>query len=189
MRRGASAAAALLALASAGCGLFHRQPPLPPVVIVEPPILLPAPASQAPEPPPAVLVPLADSPPLWLLAWRLPSPPPPPRRVAEAPPRSDHALPAPLPPVQAPAPPQMTAGLSPEQQRAYRARTLLLLQQTQRELDVLNRQQLNAEGAATRSQAGEYVRQAQQALDQGDVVRAETLAQKAETLARFLLGG
>jgi len=182
--------AAGLALANSGCALFHRRPPgPPPVVIVQPPILLPAPAYDAPAAPPATLTPLWQAPPRWLLALRLPrlAPPPARRNSDAAPPRSDRPQ-APTANADQP-PPQLTAGLSPQQQNAYRSRTLALLQRTQRELAILQQRRLSAEASATRAQAGEYVRQAQQALGQGDVVRAETLAQKAETLARFLLGG
>ncbi|HUX67985.1 MAG TPA: hypothetical protein VMV31_10920 [Terriglobales bacterium] len=180
--------AASLALASSGCALFHRRPPEPPpVVIPQPAILLAPPASEPPMAPPAELEPLRAAPPAWLLGLRL-APPPPPRRNHEvAPARNDRVATAPAPADQPP--PQLTAGLSPQQQAAYRNRTLALLQRTQRELAILQQRRLGAEASATRAQAGEYVRQAQQALGQGDVVRAETLAQKAETLARFLLGG
>ncbi|HEY7856765.1 MAG TPA: hypothetical protein VIC32_09985, partial [Terriglobales bacterium] len=57
------------------------------------------------------------------------------------------------------------------------------------QLNTLRRRNLSAEASATRSQASEYITQSQQALAQGDFVRAWTLADKAQTLTRYLLGG
>lgn len=189
-------AIALLAAASllaTGCGLFQRRPALAPIVVVEPPILL-APPNPAPMLPPAILTPAldspADSPPDFSDSLAIAaSLPPPPRRTAvpgRAAPPDDH--PPVAPPLTDAPPPQLTTGLSPAQTAEVRQRTLILLSQTDRALQTLNLRRLNAEDAATRAQAGEYVRQARQALAQGEVVRAENLADKADTLTRFLLG-
>jgi hypothetical protein len=86
-----------------------------------------------------------------------------------------------------PAPPQLSV-LSPYQQESYRRAALQALNNARRDLQTLyNRRNLDPQAVATRGQADEYVHQAQQALAQGDAVRAQTLAEKAETLARFLL--
>lgn len=177
------AGVALLALLAGGCALFHRSPPLPPVVIPQPPLIFPAPPP-APMMPPADFMPVDDPPPAW--AAMVAGPPPPvaerARRAPEAA-RDDHPATAPETP-----PPPLNAGLSPQEQFAYRGQTLAVLQRAQHDLALLAPRALSANAAATRAQAGEYVRQAQQALAQGDLVRAQTLANKAETLARFLLG-
>ncbi|MGH9481080.1 MAG: hypothetical protein ACRD1L_03215 [Terriglobales bacterium] len=188
----AAATVAFLAATSGGCALFHRAPVPPPVVIPQPPVLFVAsPPSPPPEPPPAELLPArwaGEPPPLLLAEAQLPPAPPLPARREGEVARGDHAEPPPAP-TTPPPPPQLSAGLSPAQQAASRDRTRALLAETERALKILNTRRLSGDAAATRAQAGEYVRQAQQALDQGDLVRAETLAQKAETLARFLIGG
>ncbi|TAN23516.1 MAG: hypothetical protein EPN33_05055 [Acidobacteria bacterium] len=166
-----------------GCGLFRRTPPLPPVIIVEPPLFFPA-LPPAPMPPPADLNPLTAPPPAWTLALDV-EPPPRwrPRRVApaESPafrPQADLDKPQ----------PQLSPGMSQQQRFAYRGQVQATLGRAARDLAVLSRRSLSANATATRAQAGEYVRQAQEALQQGDLVRAQMLAAKAETLARFLLG-
>ncbi|MGH9395061.1 MAG: hypothetical protein ACRD1E_12885 [Terriglobales bacterium] len=190
-RGGLLPAAVALCLLGSGCGLFQRRAPQPPAIIVlQPPILL-APPSPAPMAPPEVLTPALDgpnaaAPDLGLALILLP---PPPRRLVA----SDHnperaGENAAAPPAADAAPPQLSGGVSPAQATASRQRTIIVLNQTERSLQLLNARRLNAEDTATRAQAGEYVRQARQALAQGDVVRAANLADKADTLARFLLG-
>ncbi|MGH9466171.1 MAG: hypothetical protein ACRD1Y_02330, partial [Terriglobales bacterium] len=92
------------------------------------------------------------------------------------------------PPVSATPPPPLSTGLSPQVQTAYRDQTLTTLQQAERDVQTLTRRSLTGDAVATREQATEFIRQAQAALSVGDLVRAQTLAAKAETLARFLLG-
>ncbi|MGH9415725.1 MAG: hypothetical protein ACRD01_03780 [Terriglobales bacterium] len=184
---GGRAAAVLLAglsLAAGGCALFHGPPPLPPVIIPQSPILfLAAPPSPPPMPLPNALNPAvagSDAPVFAALA--MPPAPVPPRRA----PAPERRAPA---PAAADAPrPQLSAELSPAQRNAYRGRVQQLLGRAQSELATLYRRNLGNEAAATRAQAGEFVHQAQQAIEQGDWVRAETLAQKADALARYLLG-
>jgi len=185
---------AALGVGAGGCGLFQRRPALPPIVVLEAPILL-APPNPSPMLPPAVLAPPLDSPADSLpdfadsLAVAAALPPPPRRASApERPAPGDERPPMPAAAAADGPPPQLTTGLSPAQASEARQRTLNLLSQTDRALLTLNARRLNAEDSATRAQAGEYVRQARQALAQGDVVRAENLADKADTLARFLLG-
>jgi len=181
-----------LSFVASGCGLFHRQPPQPPMVLIpQPPILLPAaPLGEPPMPPPAVMNPTTASTLPPITPVQVGAPPPPPRRTPEN--SSSHwgrhlpaADKAPQPDA---APPQLTTNLSPAQQSEYRRNTLALLNRTQSELRTLyGRPNFDAQAAATRAQAGEYVRQARVALLQGDLVRAQTLAEKAQTLANFLL--
>ncbi|MGH9488520.1 MAG: hypothetical protein ACRD04_13145 [Terriglobales bacterium] len=172
-------AAALLA---GGCGLFHRTPQPPPVYIFEPPMFFPA-SPPGPMPDPVVLTPDPAAAPPWTFALEI-GPPPPRPRPRRAPEREPLHPAAPEPPP----PPQLNPGLSAREQTAYRGQVLATLQSARSDLRQLARRALSSTAAATRAQAGEYVRQAQAALAQGDLLRAQTLADKAETLARFLLG-
>lgn len=173
---------------TAACGVFHHRPPQPPaVLIMQPPILLPSLVSEPPMPPPPDFYPEAvDAPPQFPVDVVAPRPPLPRREPGEdAASRVEHPAPAATP---APAPPQLTS-LTPGQQNNYRRAALLALNNAQRDLRTLyNRRNLDSQAIATRAQADEYVHQAQQALTQGDLLRAQTLAEKAATLARFLLG-
>lgn len=178
--RTAASVALLLGLATTGCGVFHRAPPLPPILVFQPPILFPAPPP-APMPPPTSYA-VDGTPPDFTFVMPVGPPPrPAPRRVpevaAEAPPVTDNAPPPPL-----------TPAFSPQQQAGIRNQALAILQRARKDLATLAGRRLFGGAAATRAQAGEYVRQAEQALQEGDVMRAQTLATKAETLARFLLG-
>ncbi|HXE31051.1 MAG TPA: hypothetical protein VN515_04555 [Terriglobales bacterium] len=183
----------VLAGCATGCGFFQRRPPAPPpIVVLQAPILLPNPAQEPPMPAPAVLTP-TTAPPPQLSARTIVGPPPhsAPRRTAENASRAPDR-PAP-PPVDTreplPAGPQLTPRLSPAQEAADRRNISNSLDHTRRALTVLNaRHNLTVEALATRNQIAEFVRQAQEALAQGDLVRAQTLALKADTLARFLLG-
>jgi hypothetical protein len=174
----------LVPLAGSGCGVFHRAPRPPAVLIIEPPILLPSLIAEPPMPPPGDLYPvaLADPPafPLGAIGPR----PAPVRRAGNG----ELTRPEPRPEAApAPAPPQLSS-LTPYQQESYRRAALQALNNARRDLQTLyNRHNLDAQAVATRGQADEYVHQAQQALAQGDAMRAQTLAEKAETLARFLL--
>ncbi len=180
--------ALLLPLAgfAAGCGLFHHAPPQPPpILILQPPLIFPAPP-MPPMAPPYVLAPALAPPPALaaLLALRAPYGPPPRRDFRRGP------APAPKPAAPAPASvnPPLTAGLNPQQQAYYRGQAVATLRQAGAVLQRLDARRLSPSAAATRAQANEYVRQARQALALGDVVRAQTLADKAYTLARFLAG-
>lgn len=170
---------------AAGCGLLHHGPPMPPpILILQPPLIFPAPPP-APMPPPFLLAP-APAPALAaLLVPDLPFGPPPRRDAYRAGP-AFQPKPAATPP--SPPPPPLTAGLDPQQQAYYRRQAAATLQQANAVLQRLQARRLGPAAAATRAQANEYVRQAQQALALGDVVRAQTLADKAVTLARFLAG-
>jgi hypothetical protein len=132
--------------------------------------------------PPPTSYAVDGTPPDFVFAMQVGPPPrPAPRRVpevvAEAPPVTDTAPPPPL-----------TPALTPQQQAGIRNQALAMLQRARKDLAILADRRLSDNAAATRAQAGEFVRQAEQALQEGDAVRAQTLAAKAETLARFLLG-
>lgn len=182
-----TAVALLLPCLSSGCALFHRRPPQPPaVVIFEPPILLPSLIAEPPMPPPDVFTPagLLDARPEFALGMVGPRPPLPrrPNEVARSDEHPDAATPPP------PAVPPQLSSLSPYQQENYRRAATQVINSAQHDLQLLyNRRNLDSQAVATRAQADEYVHQAQQALAQGDLVRAQTLAEKAATLARFLL--
>lgn len=178
--------------AAAGCGILRRSAPQPPPIIVpQPPILLAdGAAERAPMPPPSNLVPFTLPAPILADAGAPPliGPPPAPIRHSEGGDERREELPSISANTLPTTPPQLSAGLSPQQQAAFRRSVLGMLSQTQSDLKALYGRTLNGEAAATRSQASEYVRQAQQALADGDMVRAQTLAAKAQTLAQFLLG-
>jgi hypothetical protein len=132
--------------------------------------------------PPPTSYAVDGTPPDFVFAMQVGPPPrPAPRRVPEvvpeAPPVTDTAPPPPL-----------TPALTPQQQAGIRNQALAMLQRARKDLAILADRRLSDNAAATRAQAGEFVRQAEQALQEGDAVRAQTLAAKAETLARFLLG-
>lgn len=175
-----------------GCGLWQRSAPQPPpVIITQAPILLAdGAAERAPMPPPSNWVPLAAPAPILADAGAPPliGPPPAPAHRSEGGDERREDVPA-IATNNAPATtPQLSAGLSPQQQANYRRSVMGTLSQTQSDLKALYNRSLNGEAAATRSQASEYVRQAQQALADGDMIRAQTLAAKAQTLVQFLLG-
>ena len=179
-----AAAGAWLAAGNAGWGLFHHAPAPPAVLIPQPAIVLADDsAALAPMTPPEQLTPMPLGP---LPVFPLPAAAPPPRPFEVRNPRPRPAAAAAGPP---PPPPQLTISLNPAQQQAYRRNTMAVLGRTRSDLRRLyQRRGLSAEAAATRAQADEYVAQAQQALTQGDLIRAQALARKAETLTRFLLG-
>ena len=180
--RGTLAPVLLGALALSGCGLFHRAPQPPPVLIPQPPILFPAPPD-TPMPPPTSFAVLDAAPDFSFAVTFGPPPRPAPRRSPEV----AAGTPPAAPPEPAPAPP-LTPALTPQQQAAVRNQALAALERARNDLRLLAGRRLFGSAAATRAQAGEYVRQAEQALQEGDAMRAQTLAAKAETLARFLLG-
>lgn len=194
-----AAPAALLALVLAafpasGCMIFHRNPPQPPtVVITQPPIIVEQPPVVAnppplPAPPPAN-VPSGSPPPVVKPAPVTPPPRRAPARPPEPKPDEHPDTPAPAPATDQPAPvPQLSDGLSASQRAQYRRSISAAMNEAQNGLRQLSGRNLDSQAAATRSQASEYVRQAQEALDQGDLVRSLNLAQKAVTLTRFLLG-
>ena len=188
------AALLLAALAPAagmtGCGVFHRSPPLPVVVIPQPPILLPGPAIYPPMPPPSEFAPLEED---ATYEWAASLAPDlnlsaPPRRLAESErPRRDQPEPPTSTQPDQPAP-QLSVGLTPAQAAVARQQVEQRLAVVRHEMVLLGPRRLDATDSATRAQVGEYFRQANDALAQGDWVRAQNLADKADTLARYLLG-
>ncbi len=179
MLAGGLAAASLLL---AGC--FHSEPALPPAppAVSEPVLVL--------TPPPPVMLPPAP-PAAPTVAASQPSPhKPQPRRHLPA---RHHYAPhpaAPLPPAPKPAAPppplDLSAGLSPQQQIAYRRDAVAWLAASRNQLAAVARRHFNAIGEADRLQAKDYVRQAERALAHGDVVSARSLAYKAMLLAQAL---
>lgn len=98
-----------------------------------------------------------------------------------------------------PAPPKVVVGggtsaptteLSPDMQPAQAIRTRentnALLNATQRNLDSLHRQ-LSSDDQATIDQIHNYMTQSRNAMNEGDLVRAHNLAQKANLLSEALL--
>jgi hypothetical protein len=84
--------------------------------------------------------------------------------------------------------PQVTLMITPEQIQRERNEAVQFLNTARTDLRALQGRRLTAEQANTMGQADEYVRQAQQALDQGDVDKARNLANKAVVLANALVG-
>ncbi|MHB8735473.1 MAG: hypothetical protein ACYC6M_09250 [Terriglobales bacterium] len=162
-----------------GCGRHRRVAVPPPVVIIqEPPIVLPPPATSATPP--------ARVPPPRVVTGSVAAHKPKERkhasrsgegRVAVA---VDHqkkgSKPAPL-----------TTVLSPEEVRALRSESAAWLARTHENLIQVGRNSLTGDEKATAAQAAEFARQASQALQQGDVARGHTLAQKALLLTQELL--
>ncbi|MGH9466174.1 MAG: hypothetical protein ACRD1Y_02345, partial [Terriglobales bacterium] len=146
----------LCALLAGGCGIFHRAPQPPPVVILEAPMFFPA-SAPGPMPTPADLSPEALPPLRWKVALNLV---PPPRLLRRRRPVHETVAPQPasVPP---PPPPPLSTGLSPQVQTAYRDQTLATLQQAERDVQTLARRSLTGDAVATREQATEFIRQAQ----------------------------
>jgi hypothetical protein len=127
-------------------------------------------------------------------AESLPTAPPaaPPRDT----PRTTETRPQPAPPAAAPPPPPAAA--APTETRELRAApgstnaateggVRDLLARASRDLSRIDHQRLSAEEKETYDQSRRFSQQAQQALKERNVVFAETLADKAATLAAELL--
>ena len=182
-----------LSLANSGCFIFGRKAkPAPPTVVISQPIILT---------PPPVANPLPAQPPVPANPPRvIPSGPTP--RHAKRPARrrtresenhsAHHSAIVGRATDDTPRPgndaslPLLTPGLTSAQQQEYRNSTVGLLNRARQDLNILNGRNLTAEQVATRTQASEWVRQAQIALNQGDLVRAQNLARKAAVLTRAL---
>lgn len=185
-----------LSLLNSGCSMFGRKAkPVPPTIVINQPIILsPPPVTQTvPAEPP-----VPANPPLVIPSGR---------NEAKNAGRSSHRrsrennthqqrrpgnvnhTTTDTPPAHPEAPatvPPLTPGLTPSQQQGYRNSTNALLNQARQDLGVLNGRNLSSDQVATRTQASEWVRQAQIALNQGDLVRAQNLARKAAVLTRAL---
>ncbi len=177
------AMACLLPWVEGGCFLFPRAKPVPPTLVLTQPIILSTPEVTAtpPPPPPKVIVLAPESAPK-------PSPPARHRRrhVAASRKPAEAANPA---AADAGPQPQLTSELTPEEAARYRRTAAEWLDAASHDLKLTANRQLAAEEAATRAQANEYISQAQAALAEGAVVRAQNLAHKALVLAEALLGG
>ena len=184
-----------LSLTSSGCFIFGRKAkPAPPTVVISQPIILTPPPVTNPVP---AQPPVPENPPRVIPSGPAPrhTKHPARRRTRESDPRAAHH-PSTVSRTTADAPPPrpenestlplLTPGLTPAQQQEYRNSTASLLNQARQDLNVLNGRNLTAEQVATRTQASEWVRQAQIALNQGDLVRAQNLARKAAVLTRAL---
>jgi hypothetical protein len=194
----ATAAAVVLALASTACPFFHKpvQPPPPPVEVVNQPAMVIN--------PPTVSEPVPAPPSNTTATATPPTQPARPRstvvinnepRGRSTPQHPIAAKPQPVtangkntPPATAPASssPQLTIG-SPEQLQRDRQETVQYLNNARTDLKALEGKRLSNEQTSTVAQANEYVREAQSALDQGDVLKAHNLAWKASLLAGALV--
>src|SRR5579884_3731578 len=185
LRRAAAAGlAAACASFASGCYFFHRPRPQPPTLVINQPIVLstepvlnvPAPAPAPPPPAPAPAKPAAA---------RVERP----RHASRA--RADReekeAATAPPPLVNTADMPQLTPQLSPAESEARRRATTEWLDAAQHDLALVAARSLTPAQQANRSQADEFIRQARQALAQGDVVRAQNLAHKALVIAEAIL--
>lgn len=192
LRVGAGLALALgLPFASGGCFMFNHAKPQPPTLVINQPIVLSsAPVVNVATPaPPVVEAPPVETtinppPPAPAHRARRTSHPRPEREAKETP----TPLPAP-PPVNPADLPQLTTKLSPQETEERRRSTNEWLDAAQHDLQLVANRNLAAPQEANRQQANEYIRQARQALDQADVVRAQNLAHKALVLAEAILNG
>jgi len=150
----------------------------PIVLSTEPVLNVPAPAPPAAPPPPAP----APAKPAAARVER-------PRHASRA--RADReekeAATAPPPLVNTADMPQLTPQLSPAESEARRRATTEWLDAAQHDLALVAARSLTPAQQANRSQADEFIRQARQALAQGDVVRAQNLAHKALVIAEAIL--
>ena len=145
------------------------------------------PPLQVPEPPPRVVAPVEEA----VIAAPAPAPPPPAaaaprtpsRRASE--PRTQAPPPTPIPP--APAERELRAAPSPTN-AATDQMVRNLLARASRDLNRVNYARLGAEGRATYDQSKRFGERAEQALKEGNVVFAATLADKAASLAAELPG-
>lgn len=184
-----------LSLMNSGCFMFGRKAkPTPPTIVISQPIILtPPPVSQPMPVEPAI----PANPPRVIPSGRETkgTSRPPRRRSRENDNRTNHRsasvnrstadTPPARPESDTPLP-LLTPGLTQTQQQEYRSSTSSLLNQARQDLNILNGRNLTTEQVATRTQASEWVRQAQIALNQGDLVRAQNLARKAAVLTRAL---
>ncbi len=184
-RFAALAMACLLPWVEGGCFLFPRAKPVPPTLVLTQPIILSTPEVTAtpppPAPPPQVIVLAPESAPKLSPPARHRH-----RRVAASLKPAEPASPA---AADAGPQPQLTSELTPEEAARYRRTTAEWLDAAIHDLKLTGNRQLPAEAAATRAQANEYISQAQAALAEGALVRAQNLAHKALVLAEALLGG
>jgi hypothetical protein len=189
-RVGLALVCALLPLASGGCFLFgHRRTQPPILVINQPAIVILPPIVTNPNPSPQVETRSTGTAKAQTSAAsrdrrRPREPQRPPTEARNNPP----AQPPPAKPVPAP-PPAVTAGLTPDAAQRYRSSTEQLLVAVRNDIESLAHRNLNNEQSATMAQAGEYARESQQALNQSDVLRAYSLANKAFTLTQALIRG
>jgi len=183
-----------LSLANSGCFIFGRKAkPAPPTVVISQPIILTPPPVTNPLP---AQPPVPENPPRKIPTGNATrSTRPPMRRRGREYDTSPSHHPGAVSRTTADTPPShpdessfplLTPGLTPSQQQEYRNSTVGLLNQARQDLRVLNGRNLSSEQVATRTQASEWVRQAQIALNQGDLVRAQNLARKAAVLTRAL---
>jgi hypothetical protein len=147
-------------------------PPAPPRSVVPPPPEEPPPPAQEPETP-----------------ARKPTRPRPAPARTEGTTRTDPQPPAAQPP---PAPPVPTGALqtTPPASQAEAVKNIRdLLAKAQRDLGRVPYAGLNADGKAQYDTARRFIGQAEQALKDQNLVFGLTLADKAATLARSLVGG
>ena len=160
-------------------------PPPPPRIIEPTPEPLPEPVADLPPAPPIANAPRGTSrPPVSRPAPQSEAAKPDPK-PAEPPPPAQEPVPAPVtpPPPSAQLRTPQTADTN-NSEKAIRAtldRARLLLQN-------VDYRQLNAERKKAYDDSGRYMRQAEDAVKEGNLVFAQSLANKAETLARELAG-
>jgi outer membrane biosynthesis protein TonB len=162
---------AAVAFGASGCKkhTVHAAPPVPQPAPPAEPAPTPAPMPAPPEP-------------------KLEAPP-------EAPPASPPVAPAPKPaplkprpdPVKPAPPPQLTPGLSAEEQAAAERRTNEDINSAERNLQAAYGKQLNAPQHDLVEKIRGFLAQAREAIRASDWVRARNLAQKARVLSVELL--
>jgi len=123
----------------------------------------------------------AASKPVTHVAPKPPAPNPP---APDPKPKADPAAPAPAP---APAPPpRIEATLPPAEQAAYRKRAEKAILDTQQNMYTIKDAHLNRDDQSTLRQVVIFLRDAQKALQAGDLKGAATLAEKSRALSQDL---
>jgi outer membrane biosynthesis protein TonB len=172
-------AAALMALASGGCATARAKTPVAP-----PPLDVPA-------PPPRIIVPPdpEPAPPPPIITDVTPKPQAPARRPAAPRPETKTEAPKPAdPPTVAPAPAptatlqQTLPPTTKEAERQVREQ----LKRVRGDLTKVNPATLNAEEKSQYDTANRFVAQAEQALNEGNLVFAAKVAEKAASLTASL---
>jgi len=169
--------AALLALAAGGCATARAKTPAAP-----PPLDVPA-------PPPRIIVPPdpEPAPPPPIITEVTPKPQAPARRPAAARPETKTEAPKPAdPPAVAPAPTATLQQTLPTTAKEAERQVREQLTRAKEGLKRVNVATLNADAKSQYETANRFVAQAEQALNEGNLVFAAKVAEKAAGLAASL---
>jgi len=170
-------AAALVALASGGCATARAKTPVapPPLDVPAPPPRIIVPPDPEPPPPPPIITEVT------------PKPQAPARRPAAPRPETKTEAPKPAdPPTVAPAPTATLQQALPTTASEARRQVRELLERAKQDLKRVNPATLTADAKSQYDTANRFVAQADQALNEGNLVFAAKVAEKAAGLAASL---